>query len=98
MTAAQKKAQLEEAEQAAQKKAEQLEQAEQLKNHEAERVELERVLLEEGAALDRSRQRRRAQLSLRQLRETFQLRAKYGHEIGPGGQSILDGTYKGGRR
>jgi proline dehydrogenase len=81
-----------------QKAAESREQREQLKRHEGERVELERSLLTSAATLKATADRKRRELDFHQLKETFQLRAKYGHEIGPGGQSILDGTYKRGRR
>ena len=83
---------------AKQKAAEAIEQREQLKRHELERVELERSLLTSAATLKATADRKRRDLDFRQLRETFQLREKYGHEIGPGGQSILDGTYKRSRR
>ena len=63
-----------------------------------ERVELDRSLLEATKMLESSKSRKRHELSMRQLKESFQLSDKYGHEIGPGGRSIIDGTYKKGRR
>ena len=83
---------------AKQRKTEAIERSEMLKRHWNECVALEKTLLEEGAVLDRRRQNRRGDLSVRQLRETFQLREKYGHPLGAGATSILDGTYNRRRR
>jgi hypothetical protein len=83
---------------AKQRAAEKAEHADQLARHQRERVELERLLLEADQMLKSSKSRKRRELDFRQLKESFQLSAKYGHEIGPGGRSILDGTYRKGRR
>lgn len=82
----------------AQKAAEKLEQQQQLGRHEQERVDLERSVREAATIFQQSASRKRRELEMRQLKETFQLMEKYGRQIGPGGRSILDGTYKRGRR
>lgn len=81
-----------------QKAAEKIEREEQLARHIRERVDLERSLLEGSKILEASASRKRRELDTRQLKETFQLMEKYGRKLGPGGRSILDGTYKQGRR
>ena len=82
----------------AQKAAEKREVIEQLARHGRERVELEQELKKATELLEASKGKKRRELSFQQLKESFQLSEKYGHEIGPGGRSILDGTYKRGRR
>jgi hypothetical protein len=82
----------------AMKAAEKREQEEMLARHQRERVELERSQREEESKLVAAGKRKRHDLDMRQLKEDFALSDKYGHEIGPGGRSILDGTYNRRRR